>query len=643
MPTPPVLDHLDALLAPIPGDDPSGQELSLEIKNELDQLRKEIKTVAGEVDREPDWPRIVCLAAGTLTRTSKHCRLAVRLTEALVRQGAGYAGLRDGLSLLRRLVEECWDRLQPVIPYEGGEERTDALEVRFADFHWLDDPERAALFPHTVRRVPLFGEWPLFSVWEVEQASEGKGPVPWGEMARAVRATRPGVIQNALDDLAESLRELEQLAASLRRRAAEVPGVEPPTMSQLREAVQQCHDFLRQLLREYGGDAMPASAPSEMPSECAARVNPATTDPAPSFMPPEDLEELHAQMLEAAADLDFESAAQLRDRISRLKGQPVGRPKGKKRRPRRPEPAAPAMPPASEGAAAPDLPFTPAPRQVPPQAPTPAADLVDCTVFAPPRVPLGQSVLIQVFVHLPEQAAEAKQLAREFDDRAERRGFQSLEAEVERGSCLTIQLILPGLRVAEPARRLTWRGRTTSVQFEAAAPAGLRPGPVIGTALVSQQGEPIGHIKFKLELTPPEAVAAPAAPLGHDARRYELVFISYSSQDRAEVLKRVQMLKRLKVRCFQDVLDLEPGDRWEEELYRHIDRSDLFLLFWSRAAKGSAWVMREVKYALRRQGERAGGLPEVVPVVLEGPPIPAPPPELQHLHFNDQILSFLRS
>jgi len=109
------------------------------------------------------------------------------------------------------------------------------------------------------------------------------------------------------------------------------------------------------------------------------------------------------------------------------------------------------------------------------------------------------------------------------------------------------------------------------------------------------------------------------------------------------VLKRVQMLKRLKVRCFQDVLDLEPGDRWEEELYRHIDRSDLFLLFWSRAAKGSAWVMREVKYALRRQGERAGGLPEVVPVVLEGPPIPAPPPELQHLHFNDQILSFLRS
>jgi serine/threonine protein kinase len=272
----------------------------------------------------------------------------------------------------------------------------------------------------------------------------------------------------------------------------------------------------------------------------------------------------------------------------------------------------------------------------------PVTDRVDCTVFAPPRVSVGQSVLIQVFAHLPRQAAEAKQLAQEFDDRAERRGFQSLETEIERDSRLTVQLTVPGLDVDEAVRHLIWQGRTASVQFEAAIPAELPPGTVIGTVLVSQHGEPIGHIKFKLERTPPGSTLAPARPLGR-ARRYEFVFISYSSQDRAEVLKRVQMLKRLKIQCFQDVLNLEPGDRWEKELYRYIDQSDLFLLFWSRSAKESEWVMKEVRYALQCQGERTAGLPEILPVILEGPPIPAPPPELRHLHFNDQILHFLRS
>jgi excinuclease ABC subunit B len=46
----------------------------------------------------------------------------------------------------------------------------------------------------------------------------------------------------------------------------------------------------------------------------------------------EYLEELHAEMLAAAANLEFERAAQLRDRIAKLKGQPVAAPQVKKRR-----------------------------------------------------------------------------------------------------------------------------------------------------------------------------------------------------------------------------------------------------------------------------------------------------------------------
>jgi hypothetical protein len=62
------------------------------------------------------------------------------------------------------------------------------------------------------------------------------------------------------------------------------------------------------------------------------------------------------------------------------------------------------------------------------------------------------------------------------------------------------------------------------------------------------------------------------------------------------------MLKALRMSYFQDILALDPGDRWEQQLYRHIDQADLFLLFWSSAAHESEWVRKEVRYALSRKG-----------------------------------------
>jgi len=56
---------------------------------------------------------------------------------------------------------------------------------------------------------------------------------------------------------------------------------------------------------------------------------------AENYVTEEYLEELHAEMLAAAANLQFERAAQLRDRIAELKGQPIAAPQVKKRRGRR--------------------------------------------------------------------------------------------------------------------------------------------------------------------------------------------------------------------------------------------------------------------------------------------------------------------
>jgi hypothetical protein len=131
--------------------------------------------------------------------------------------------------------------------------------------------------------------------------------------------------------------------------------------------------------------------------------------------------------------------------------------------------------------------------------------------------------------------------------------------------------------------------------------------------------------------------ASPEPKPTGEARRYSRAFISYASKDRAEVLRRVQMLKSVGIDFFQDVLNLEPGDRWAQELYKHIDESDVLFLFWSTAAKESEWVAKEWQYALEKKGDDF-----IRPVGIEGPPIPAPPEPLRHLHFGDPILYFLR-
>ena len=173
---------------------------------------------------------------------------------------------------------------------------------------------------------------------------------------------------------------------------------------------------------------------------------------------------------------------------------------------------------------------------------------------------------------------------------------------IARGVKLAIHLDMPGLEIVDPIQHLMWHGRPEAVQFCVAIPEAGRQRSVIGTVTISRGGVPLGHIKFKLNVTTEDAAASQeTVPSGIDTHRYRKAFISYASPDRAEVLKRVQMLRHANIEFFQDLLDLEPGDRWEKALYRHIDDSDLFLLFWSNAARQSKWVLEEVRYALRRK------------------------------------------
>jgi hypothetical protein len=159
--------------------------------------------------------------------------------------------------------------------------------------------------------------------------------------------------------------------------------------------------------------------------------------------------------------------------------------------------------------------------------------------------------------------------------------------------------------------------------------------------LVLVDSVPVGSLTFALKVTA-EAVSKTEPELrGDRARRYAYAFLSYASPDRAEVIKRAQGLRAGGTSFFNDLLSLDPGERWEKRLYEEIDRCDVFYLFWSSKAKASEWVMKETEYALARRLTSENGDPDIIPVIIEGPPPPSPPESLKEIHFNDNLLYVL--
>jgi type VI secretion system protein ImpA len=258
MPSPSVLDF-DALLAPIPGDDPSGGPIAFTLRQKLDLARKDVRPedfdpkdpLRPAEARPADWPGIVALTSEALAHSSKDLLLVARLIEGATSLH-GFAGLRDGLRLARRLSEEAWDRLRPRI------EEPDDLEARAAAFHWLDDSGRGALFPVRVRGLPIFkGPTAPISWSDWKLAADGRGKVTVEDFAKAVRAAPRQDCQIIADDLDEVIDEFQKLLATLNEKMGQVS----PGMTQLRQAVLDCQKLAHDILGEKG--AAPAEAEAE--------------------------------------------------------------------------------------------------------------------------------------------------------------------------------------------------------------------------------------------------------------------------------------------------------------------------------------------------------------------------------------------
>ena len=264
MPSPPILDF-DTLIAPIPGDDPAGSSVPFAVTQQLEEMRKEIDPDSFSKNdptrpeaKKADWKGTIELTQETLRNTSKDLLIAARLTEALVKVH-GFAGLRDGLRLFRLLAEQCWDRLLPAIQEE------DDLEVRAARFNWLDDKDRGARFPGTLRLVPLMdpdGQRYGWQHWKDSQG--GKSKITGADVERAIQVTPLEKSELVFEDMEESWKELAGLGQVLSQKMATPSKNYAPGLVGIREAIGDCRTLAQQILQKKGGGkkvALQSAAP----------------------------------------------------------------------------------------------------------------------------------------------------------------------------------------------------------------------------------------------------------------------------------------------------------------------------------------------------------------------------------------------
>ncbi|MCG8441275.1 MAG: toll/interleukin-1 receptor domain-containing protein [Caulobacterales bacterium] len=270
----------------------------------------------------------------------------------------------------------------------------------------------------------------------------------------------------------------------------------------------------------------------------------------------------------------------------------------------------------------------------------PEASEADLTVFAPSAVAPGEELLIQVFLHPPDALAKTRELASLADGQAAARPTTPMPEAIAHGASVELRVEAPGLSLDAPVQTLIWRGAPNVAYFLASAPADHAGGACFVRVRALIDGVPARTAIFRVTIaTPAEGADEPAEGDGVEvgAKRYRSAFLSYAEEDRAKVMEHYQSLKAVGMEVFQDILNLEPGERWRAALFERIARCDVFLLYWSSSAAASEWVVKEAEFALQAASLDPVGRPDIIPVLLEGPPPPPPPKGLEHLHFNDPV------
>ena len=228
MATPDVIDF-DKLLAPVSDESPSGSDVREDFSMEspyfaLKEAQGEARTAERKrreaFDEVPDtefhtedWEPVLQQAEEILAHQAKDLEVAAWYLEALLRRH-GFAGLRDGLRLIRELVDRYWDGIFPRPDEDGAATIVAPIEAL----------NGTLTFP--VSNIPLtgmesWGDWQYRQAQTLqdvppEELEDGAVTLPLFDAA--VSGTPLEFFRDLIDDLGRVQDELEQLTSLLEDR-----------------------------------------------------------------------------------------------------------------------------------------------------------------------------------------------------------------------------------------------------------------------------------------------------------------------------------------------------------------------------------------------------------------------------------------
>lgn len=261
-------------------------------------------------------------------------------------------------------------------------------------------------------------------------------------------------------------------------------------------------------------------------------------------------------------------------------------------------------------------------------------DRVDAAAFCPKRVRPGTPELLTIGVFKRGQGGQALRHARQSDQRSKRAVSRAL-GSIRRGDDIRIEVTTAGASLEASAATGIWDGAPRAFQFVMTPTLDPAVKQVVVEARVIIKGIQIGAVTFVRPVATAKSVTTQAPESRERMRRFKRVFLSYSSKDRDTVGGIWHSYNEVGVRCFFDRQSLTSGEEWSPRLLREIERSDLFLLCWSRNAATSEWVERETLHAMQRRRATLRKTPNIRIRMLDGPPWAAHPQTLNELNFDD--------
>jgi type VI secretion system protein ImpA len=272
------LIDVEALAAPLSDEAPCGEDLSYKpgfFQLETVAQGTEERVMGDEVHaaEEPDWGEVGRMAVELLGRT-RDLRIAMWLVLAALRR-EGFPGLRDGLALLRRWLDDLWECVHPQLDPEDDNDPTERINV----IESIAQPEGS--FGDPMRFIRRLYETPLTDSRQLGQLTYRDILTARGEVAPPEDAEgEPPTVQlidGAFEDTpTEWLTEQAQAAAeasehinAIDARLVEAVGAgQSAQLDPFKKALSQVAARLGEQLqrRGYAAPTGGAEAPAEAPA-----------------------------------------------------------------------------------------------------------------------------------------------------------------------------------------------------------------------------------------------------------------------------------------------------------------------------------------------------------------------------------------